>query len=194
MTREEIMENRILDSRTVRLLRDIWAGRHVHTELNPEDAYAEMYISDEKIQRLPPEEITDMMLDDRHQGTPGGALETTDSIFKILAVATGRPEGELREAVFGTGAFDPGKFYEPTPLQKEAIRVLYAVYTAVGNADGTDLEDMGTWPPSLAGKWRRIVAQVPDDGMSEFVGECRERLRGYIDGGIPYWLDKGQDD
>lgn len=181
MTRKEIMANRLLDKEIVDEIREAYAGEHVPSNLSDYDdeELAEMrYISPEKVQRMSPEEVIYYLISIGHKA------ESAEDILRLLAIATGREEKELSDAIFGEGGFSPMQYYEPTPLQKKAIKIIAELRETASIPSAPEM-----WPKDLAKRWEEICDKVPE-ADTDFFKECGEYLRYYTkEGGMPYWLE-----
>lgn len=190
MTRQEIMANRILPKQAVADIISQYQSAHYPSfeELRYSDHEIDTasltYVSPEKVQRMPPEEVVDYL------ANTGKDYETntTSGIVRLLALATGRTENDISQAVFGTGDFDAKKFYQPTALQKECIRLAYRLNMAKQNNPGINAADFSQWPAELQDDFRRIYGKVPTGGWDEFWGECSDYIQQYMENGAPLWL------
>lgn len=189
MTRTEIMANRILPQQAVDDIIRQYEMEHYpsYEELRDSDeeidTASRTYISPEKVQRMPPEDVVDYLANVYKDYD----TNTTDGIVKLLALATGRTEDAIRNAVFGTGEFDARKFYQPTEKQKEILRFVFkaTVQLAKINVKWTDWQK---WPKDLWREWTDLINTLPDEAVDENIQECKEYIQYYIDNGIPLWL------
>lgn len=189
MTREELMANRILPKEAVD---DItWAYQQEHYPSYEEirdsdeeiDTASRTYISPEKVQRMPPEEVVDYLVEcDGHYD-----VRSCDGILHLLSVATGRTEDDLRQAIFGTGTFDAKKFYQPTELQKRTIKFLFKIAPKLAELN-IPFDDYKKWTKEMQDEWSDITSQVPDEAVNEVFGEVNEYIGYYLKNGMPLWL------
>lgn len=180
MTRKEIITNRILDNKTVEEIKDSWATNHLYLDLDWDKAEEEQYISSEKIQRMQPEEIVDLLLDRK-------SYPETADVIHILAVATGRTDKELSDLVFGTGTFDPYEFYEPTPLQKEVLRFFQRVVRGL-KGTGIKFSDYDHWPEKYKKEYDQIRDKFPRGSLPENMEDIWEYVERYNKNGTPSWF------
>lgn len=188
MTRKELMLNRILDKNTVAQIRAWWQAERYSLDMadeNEDDYQRQMYISDEKIQRMPPEEISDILLDDEFSGI--GERPTTDDFIRILSAATGRTEQELRDAIFGTGSFNAVDFYRPTERQKKAIKFYFKTGQRLAERN-LGMGDFDKWPEEYQKEWMQILDEFPEEARNEDFSEIKKYIKFYTDNGMPHWL------
>lgn len=180
MTREEIMAARILPKQVVREIREMyWADNEPYFEVHcaedeptEEEIAAKKYISPEKVQRMPPETVTDYLVR-RHR------IESADDVIRILSVATGRGEDDLRQAIFGEGRFEEKDFYYPTETQKEIIKFRFR-YLEYGSEN---------IPEKAKKEFDVLMRQVPEEAREENIKEAVAYIKHYADTGIyPAWL------
>lgn len=154
-------------------------------EETDEETIAERtYISPEKIQRMPPEEIVDYLV---MSGDRRYEVRDCDTIIRVLSAATGRTEDELRSAIFGVGDFDARKFYQPTDLQKRVIRFVFSA-TIKLTAKGLKFSEFKTWPKEYQKAWENLIDEIPDEELKEFTSDTKEYIDYYMKNGIPSWL------
>ena len=97
MTYKEIMLDRILDEKTMNEVREFWASTHAPKFGSDctEDERKEMeYISNEKIQRMPPCKIAAILLE-------RNPARNVDEMVDVLSRATGRLSKDIYTAIFG---------------------------------------------------------------------------------------------
>lgn len=181
------MANRILPREVVDIITEAYHERFIpdyHEEVD-EEVLAEMrYISPERIQRMPPEEIVDELI---ASGCPRYEVRDTKTLIHVLSVATGRTEDELRNAIFGVGDFDAKKFYQPTDLQKRVIRFVFAATLKLAEK-GLKWSEFKTWPKEYQEAWSKLVDEIPDKALTEFTNDTKEYIDYYMKNGIPSWL------
>lgn len=190
MTRQEIMANRILPKKAVDDI--IWQYEMAHYPSYEEirdsdeeiDTVSRTYVSPEKVQKMPPEEVVDYLANINTDYD----TNTTDGIVRLLALATGRTEDDIRQAVFGTGEFNAKKFYQPTDLQKDCIRLTFKLSEAKKKHPEINTQDFKQWPEEMQREFDRIYNQLPEGAWDEFWGECSGYIQYYMKNGIPLWL------
>lgn len=192
MTKKDLMANRILSKEIVEIVSSIyhvdnypsWEEITSGEELDEETIAERTYISPEKIQRMPPEEIVDYLVE---SGRKGYEVRDCNSLIHVLSAATGRTEDELRNAIFGVGDFDARKFYQPTDLQKRVIRFVFAA-TIKLTAKGLKFSEFKTWPKKLQEAWTKLINEIPEGGSDEFIYDTRDYINYYVKNGVPSWL------
>lgn len=185
MTYKEIILNRILDKKTVSEIQSWWADTHVpdyHLNLDDDEIAAAEYISDEKVQRMPPREIADILMERRQP-------KDMDGILDILSASTGRSKQELSDVIFGVGSPDDMQgFYNPT--KKERILLKFKVAFVKEKAKNKSLtSDRKTWTDELNALWADVEKAIPDEAFDEANKEANKYLKRYIKQGFPEWLD-----
>lgn len=185
MTYKEIILNRILDKKTVSEIQSWWADTHVpdyHLNLDDDEIAAMEYISNEKVQRMPPCEVADILMERRQP-------KNMDGILDILSASTGRSKQELSDAIFGVGSPDDmAGFYEPT--KKERILLKFKVAFAKEKAKNKSLtSDRKTWTDELNALWADVEKAIPDEAFDEANEEANKYLKRYIKQGFPEWFD-----
>ena len=187
MTYKEIILNRILDKKTVNEIQSWWADTHVpdyHLNLDEDEIAAMEYISKEKVQRIPPREIADILMERRQP-------KDMDGILDILSASTGRSRQELSDAIFGVGSPDDMQgFYNPT--QKERILLKFKVAFAKEKCKNKSLtSDQETWTDELKALWEKVEKAIPEEAFDEANEEADRYLKRYVKQGFPEWLDDG---
>lgn len=174
------MTSRILPKQVVKEIRRMyWEDTEPYFEVNciedeptEEEIASKKYISPEKVQRMPPETVTDYLVR-KHR------IESSDDIIRILSVATGREEDDLRQAVFGEGKFEEKDFYYPTEIQKEIIKFRFR-YLQYGSDNV---------PEKIKEEFDALMRQVPQESREENIKEAVAYIKHYSDTGIyPAWL------
>ena len=185
MTRKELMENRILSKDVIETVK----RNHYYSFVpdfrkgyDEEDLAEKRYISSEAIQRLQPEKVVDILLNE------GGKYEVknTNDIIRILSAATGRSDDELRTAIFGEGTFDEKKFYEPTEKQKEVLKAIMYITDKIGHK--VNWNDYEHWPEDCKKKWEDVLDDIPAEAIPSEMHEIDGYLEYYINNGFPVWL------
>jgi len=185
MTYKEIMLDRILDEETVNEVREFWASTHAPKFGSDctEDERKEMeYISNEKIQRMPPCKIAAILLDRK-------PARNVEELVSILARATGRLPKDIYTAIFGIGdESDMDGFYSPTKNEKMLIqfKVDYAIAKGLCGFIGTDSK---FWPIYLKAEWDNVCNSIPEEAFNEANEEANKYLKNYVKFGFPSWLD-----
>lgn len=187
MTYKEIILNRILDKKTVSEIQSWWADEHVpdyHLNLDDDEIASAEYISKEKVQRMPPREIADILVERRQP-------KNMDEIIDILSASTGRSKQELSDAIFGVGSPDDMQgFYNPT--KKERTLLKFKVAFAKEKARNKSLtSDQKTWTDELNALWADVERVIPDEAFDEANEEANMYLKRYVKQGFPEWLDDG---
>ena len=187
MTYKEIILNRILDKKTVSEIQSWWADTHIpdyHLNLDDDEIAAAEYISDEKVQRMSPRKIADILMERRQP-------EDMEGILDILSASTGRSKQELSDAIFGAGSPDDMQgFYNPT--KKERILLKFKVTFAKEKAKNKSLtSDRETWTDELNALWADVEKAIPDEAFDEANEEANKYLKRYIKQGLPDWLNTG---
>lgn len=166
------MGNRILSGEVVDTIKMEYEAENTpdyHENINYETAAQMQYISNEKIQRMQPEKVVDVLLDSGQYN-----IKNTGDLISILSAATGRSAEDLRTAVFGTGPFDEKEFYEPTELEKKAIKCF--------------IKSAGESSCNLDEELDKIYKQLKDEAIPEFNSEVKSYLHYYLENGLPSWL------
>ena len=188
MTYKEIMLDRILDEETVNEVREFWASTHAPKFGSDctEDERKEMeYISDEKIQRMPPCKIAAILLERK-------PARNVEELISILARATGRLPKDIYTAIFGIGdESDMDGFYSPTKNEKMLIqfKVDYALAKGMDSSIGTDCK---LWPLHLKAEWDNVCDTIPEEAFNEANEEANKYLKGYMKLGFPSWVNTGK--
>ena len=188
MTYKEIMLDRILDEETVNEVREFWASTHAPEFGSDctEDERKEMeYISDEKIQRMPPHEVVDVLLDSK-------PAKSVKDMIGILSRATGRSPKDIYTAIFGIGdESDMDGFYTPTEYEKMLIqfKVDYALAKGLDGSIGTDCK---FWPLYLKAEWDNVCDSIPEEAFNEANEEADRYLKNYMKFGFPSWVNTGK--
>lgn len=185
MTYKEIILNRILDKKTVSEIQSWWADTHVpdyHLNLGEDEIAAAEYISKEKVQRMSPRGIADILMERRQP-------KNMDEILNILSASTGRSRQELSDAIFGVGSPDDmNGFYEPTEKEKALLK--FKVAFAKEKCKNKSLtSDQGTWTDELNALWADVERVIPDEAFDEANKEADKYLKRYVKQGFPKWLD-----
>lgn len=187
MTREELMANRILPKEVVDIITESYHEQFIpdyHEEVD-EDKLAEIrYISPEKIQRMPPEEIVDELV---VSGYPQYEVRDAKTLIHVLSVATGRAEDELRNAIFGVGDFDAKRFYQPTEKQKAIMKAVFSITERLKKVN-IDWMDYEHWPKDCKDDWTKVFEDVPDEAVVSEMNEVNEYIAYYSKHGVPLWL------
>jgi hypothetical protein len=185
MTYKEIILNRILDKKTVAEIQSWWADTHVpdyHLNLDDDEIASAEYISKEKVQRIPPREVADILIERRQP-------KDMDGILDIMSASTGRPRQELSEAIFGVGSPDDmAGFYEPTKNERMLLKFKVA-YAEAKAKDSSITSEMTTWPKSLRKEWDKVEKAIPNEAFDEANKEADMYLKKYTKIGFPSWLD-----
>lgn len=179
------MANRILSKDVVDIIaEDHWESfiPDYHEEVDEEELAQKRYISDEQIQRMPPEDVVDVLV----QYAPY-EVHDTDGIIKVLSAATGRTEDELRNAIFGVGDFDAKKFYQPTEKQKAIMKAVFSITERLRKVN-IDWMDYDHWPKDCKDDWDKVLEDVPDEAVVSEMHEVNEYIAYYSKHGIPLWL------
>ena len=188
MTYKEIMLDRILDEKTVNEVREFWASTHAPKFGSgcTEDDRKEMeYISDEKIQRMPPCKIAAILLERK-------PARNVEELVSILARATGRLPKDIYTAIFGIGdESDMDGFYSPTKNEKMLIqfKVDFALAKGKDKSIGTDYK---SWPCYLKEEWDEICKSIPEEAFNEANEEANRYLKNYMKLGFPSWVNTGK--
>lgn len=185
MTKTEIMENRILSTETVEEVMESYHQCNwpdYHEDLSEEERKERMYISPERIQRMSPENVFEYLCD-YHGYNP----DTLTGMIPLLAIATGRTDEEVKTAIFGSGEFNPMKFYQPTDKQKNVIKFIFKVSPELAKK-GVSFAEYAKWPQTVKDEWEKFTNDVPDEATNEFFGEVGNYVRYYLANGIPNWL------
>ena len=187
MTYKEIILNRILDKKTVSEIQSWWADAHVpdyHLNLDDDEISSMEYISEEKVQRMPPREVADILMERRQPKNMGEILD-------IISASTGRSKQELSDAIFGVGTQDDmNGFYEPTEKEKTLLKFKVAfAKEKVKNKSLTS--DRKTWTNELNALWADVEKAIPDEAFDEANEEADKYLKRYVKQGFPEWLDDG---
>jgi hypothetical protein len=185
MTYKEIILNRILDKKTVSEIQSWWADTHVpdyHINLDEDEIASAEFISKEKVQRMPPRKVADILMERRQP-------KNMDGILDILSASTGRSKQELSDAIFGVGSPDDMRgFYNPT--EKERILLKFKVAFAKEKAKNKFLtSDQETWTDDIKVLWKDVEKAIPDEAFDEANEEADKYLERYIKQGFPEWLD-----
>ena len=188
MTYKEIMLDRILDEETMDEVREFWASTHAPEFGSDctEDERKEMeYISDEKIQRMPPHEVADVLLDSK----PANSVK---EMIGILSRATGRSSDDIYASIFGIGdESDMDGFYNPTEYEKMLIqfKVDFAIAKGLDGSIGTDCK---FWPLYLKSEWDNVCNTIPEEAFNEANEEANRYLKNYMKFGFPSWVNTGK--
>lgn len=190
MTREEIMENRILPKDVVDDIATIyqqdnsptWEEMTGDNQPDEDEVAQREYISNERIQRMTPEEILDILI-----GYPKYEVKDSNSLIRMLSVATGRTEDELRNAIFGMGDFDTRKFYQPTEKQKTIIKAIFSIAKKLNKA-GIKWHDYRHWTQECKDDWNKAFEDVPEEAVPSEMEEINGYIQYYLKHGIPLWL------
>lgn len=187
MTYKEIILNRILDKKTIVEIQSWWADTHVpdyHLNLDDDETAAAEYISKEKVQRMPPREIADILMERRQP-------KNTDEILNILSASTGRSRQELSDAIFGVGSPDDMQnFYSPT--KNERILLKFKVAFSKEKTKNKSLtSNQKTWTDELKALWADVEKAIPEEAFDEANEEANMYLKRYVKQGFPEWLDDG---
>lgn len=185
MTYKEIILNRILDKKTVSEIQSWWADNHVpdyHLNLDDDEIAAMEYISKEKVQRMSPREVADILMERRQPKNIGEILD-------ILSTSTGRPKDELSDAIFGVGSPDDmDGIYEPTSKEKTLLKFKVA-FAKEKLKDNSITFDMETWPESLKEEWSKVEKDIPEEAFDEANEEADKYMKRYVKQGFPEWLN-----
>ena len=184
MTKTEIMQNRILSKEAVEEVTEIYHDWHrpdFHENLTEEECEERMYISPERVQRMSPEDVFEHLCE-----YYGYNADTVHGMIPLLAIATGRTEEDVRTAIFGSGEFDPMKFYQPTAKQKVIIKFFLKVAPELLK-QGVHFGDYSKWPQATKDEWEQITKDVPSEASTEFYGEVNQYIQYYTTNGIPNW-------
>lgn len=185
MTYKEIILNRILDKKTVSEIQSWWADNHVpdyHLNLDEDEIAAMEYISKEKVQRMSPREVADILVERRQPKNIGEILD-------ILSTSTGRSKDELSDAIFGVGSPDDmDGIYEPTSKEKTLLKFKVA-FAKEKLKDNSITFDMETWPESLKEEWSKVEKDIPEEAFDEANEEADKYMKRYVKQGFPEWLN-----
>lgn len=188
MTYKEIMLDRILDEETVNEVREFWASTHAPEFGSDctEDERKEMeYISDEKIQRMPPHEVVDVLLDSK-------PAKSVKDMIGILSRATGRSPKDIYTAIFGIGdESDMDGFYSPTKYEKMLIQFKVDYIFAKGKDESVRM-DYDSWPDHLKTEWDKVSSHIPDEAFTEANEEANRYFKNYVKFGFPSWVNMGK--
>lgn len=188
MTYKEIMLDRILDEETVNEVREFWASTHAPEFGSDctEDERKEMeYISDEKIQRMPPRKVADILLNDK-------PARNVDEMVNILSRATGRLSKDIYTAIFGIGdESDMDGFYNPTKYEKMLIQFKVDYAFAKGKDESVRM-DYDSWPNHIKTEWDKISSHIPDEAFTEANDTANKYLKYYMMFGFPSWVNIGK--
>ena len=185
MTYKEIMLDRILDEKTMNEVREFWASTHAPKFGSDctEDERKEMeYISNEKIQRMPPCKIAAILLE-------RNPARNVDEMVDVLSRATGRLSKDIYTAIFGIGGeSDMDGFYSPTENEKMLIqfKVDYAIAKGLDGSIGTDCK---FWPIYLKAEWDKVCNTIPEEASNEANEEANRYLKSYMKFGFPSWVN-----
>ena len=188
MTYKEIMLDRILDEKTVNEVREFWASTHAPkfgSDCTEEERKEMEYISNEKIQRMPPHKVVDALLYIK-------PARNVKDIIGILSRATGRSTKEIYTAIFGVGdESDMDGFYNPTEYEKMLIqfKVDYALAKGMDGSIGTDCK---FWPIYLKAEWDNVCDTIPEEAFNEANEEANRYLKDYMMFGFPSWVNTGK--
>ena len=185
MTYKEIMLDRILDEETVNEVREFWASTHAPEFGSDctEDERKEMeYISDEKIQRVPPHKIADILLE-------RNPARNVDEMVDVLSRATGRLSKDIYTAIFGVGdESDMDGFYNPTEYEKMLIQFKVDYVFAKGKDESVRM-DYDSWPDHLKTEWDKVSSHIPDEAFTEANDAANKYLKYYMKFGFPSWVN-----
>lgn len=186
------MTNRILSKEVVGIVSSVYKDDNYPSfekledigEDHDEIVAERTYISPERIQRMPPEEVVDYLANGFSKEYH---VTDCDSLIHVLSAATGRTEDELRNAIFGVGDFDAKKFYHPTDQQKAIIRAIFAILDRLGKA-GVKWEDHDNWPQDCKDEWDKATEGIPAEAIPSEMNDVNSYIGYYMKNGIPTWL------
>jgi hypothetical protein len=181
MTYKEIKLNRILDKETVQNIKEWWLSVHYDDSDDPDEREELTYISDEKVQRLPLEEVAYILFD-------GKGINSLDEAMHIFMKATGRSYDDLYTAIFGEGSDDDVE-YEPTRMEKLVIELNFALAIEMKKDKSVKREDFNSWPKYLKDLWIKMLKEHPDYTLKEAREESLKYLKRYEKIGYPKWLN-----
>lgn len=188
MTYKEIMLDRILGKETLSEVREFWASTHAPEFGSDctEDERKEMeYISDEKIQRMPPHKVADVLLG-------RNPARRVDEMVGILSRATGRSPKDIYTSIFGIGdESEMDGFYSPTKREKMLIqfKVDFILAKRQDESIGTDCK---LWPLYLKEEWDKVCDSIPEEAFNEANEEADRYLKNYMRFGFPSWVNTGK--
>ena len=188
MTYKEIMLDRILDEETMNEVREFWASTHAPkfgSDCTENERKEMEYISDEKIQRMPPCKIAAILLERK-------PAKSVKDMIGILSRATGRSSKDIYTAIFGVGnESDMDGVYSPTKNEKMLIqfKVDYALAKGMDSSIGTDCK---LWPLHLKAEWDNVCETIPEEAFSEANEEANRYLKDYMMFGFPSWVNTGK--
>lgn len=185
MTREELMANRILSKEVVDTISEDYRESFIpdfNEDYDEEELAQKRYISDEKIQRMPPEEVVDVLIQ-----YPQYEIRDSDGIIKVLSAATGRTEDEIRNAIFGIGDFDAKKFYQPTEKQKAIMKAVFSIHDRLQKVHINWL-DYDHWTQDCKDDWDKVLEDVSVEALPSEMKEVSEYIDYYVKHGVPSWL------
>ena len=188
MTYKEIMLDRILDEETVNEVREFWASTHAPkfgSDCTEDERKELEYVSNEKIQRMPPCKIAAILLERK-------PARNVEELVSILARATGRLPKDIYTAIFGIGdESDMDGFYIPTKYEKMLIqfKVDYALAKGMDGSIGTDCK---FWPIYLKAEWDEVCNSIPEEAFNEANEEANRYLKNYMKFGFPSWVNTGK--
>ena len=170
----------------MREIQSWWAGEHItdyHLDLDEEEIAAAEYISKEKVQRMHPREVADILMEIRQP-------KSMDEILDILSTSTGRSKQELSDAIFGVGSPDDMEgFYEPTKNEKMLI-LFKAHYAIESYRNHAVISDKSTWTKRLRDEFDRICKAIPSEAFDEANDEACKYIERYNNIGYPEWLSE----
>ena len=185
MTYKEIMLDRILDEKTMNEVREFWASTHAPKFGSDctEDERKEMeYISNEKIQRMPPCKIAAILLE-------RNPARNVDEMVDVLSRATGRLSKDIYTAIFGVGdESDMDGFYNPTEYEKMLIQFKVDYVFAKGKDESVRM-DYDSWPDHLKTEWDKVSSHIPDEAFTEANDAANKYLKYYMKFGFPSWVN-----
>lgn len=142
------------------------------------------YISPERIQRMPPEEVVDYLANGFSKEYH---VTDCDSLIHVLSAATGRTEDELRNAIFGIGDFDAKKFYQPTEKQKVIMKAVFSIHDRLQKVHINWL-DYDHWTQDCKDDWDKVLEDVSTEALPSEMKEVSEYIDYYVKHGVPSWL------
>lgn len=188
MTYKEIMLDRILGKETLSEVREFWASTHAPefgSDCTEEERKEMEFISDEKIQRMPPRKIADILFNNK-------PARNVDEMVGILSRATGRSPKDIYASIFGIG--DEGEmdgFYSPTKREKMLIQ-FKVDFILAKRLDGSIGTDCKLWPLYLKEEWDKVCDSIPEEAFNEANEEADRYLKNYMRFGFPSWVNTGK--
>lgn len=182
------MLDRILDEETVNEVREFWASTHAPefgSDCTEDERKGMEYISDEKIQRMPPHKIAAILLGRK-------PAKSVKEMIGILSRATGRSSKDIYTAIFGVGdESDMDWFYNPTEYEKMLIQFKVDYVFAKGKDESVRM-DYDSWPDHLKTEWDKVSSHIPDEAFTEANDAANKYMKYYMKFGFPSWVNMGK--